>query len=370
MSHVAVDLEKLKTLHGGSGQFSLHLGRALLEVSSPDVRFTYLLPTERARLFPRELVDFEFAHDWQRESILRPLRSLLLPFVRRRKFDLWHSTNQQSNFAPLDARTPVLLTIHDLNFLREHDAARQAKELSKLQAKVNRAAAVTAVSQFVADEILAHLDLQGKPLHVIHHGANFGAHHKPQRPSYLPQGPFLFALGDVLPRKNFHVLLGLLQRVSGRHLVIAGDKQHPYAGHLADQVRELGLTGRVFLPGDIGDSERCWLYQHCEAFLFPSKTEGFGLPVIEAMSLGRPVFVSQATSMPEIGGPLAFYWRQYDPDYMARVFHDGLALYYSDPDYSHKLRQHAAQFTWQRAARAYLAAYREILGEAEIRRAA
>jgi glycosyltransferase involved in cell wall biosynthesis len=43
------------------------------------------------------------------------------------------------------------------------------------------------------------------------------------------------------------------------------------------------------LPGAISDSERCWLYQHCEAFLFPSKTEGFGLPVIEAMSLGRPV---------------------------------------------------------------------------------
>ena len=370
MSHVAVDLEKLKTLHGGLGQFSLHLGRALLEVAAPDVRFTYLLPPERAPLFPRELVDFEFTHDWQREAILRPLRSLLLPFVRRRKFDLWHITHQHSNFAPLDSQTPVLLTIHDLNFLREHDNARQAKELSKLQAKIDRAAAVTTVSQFVADDVSAKLDLRGKPLHVIHNGANSGSHHKPQRPPYLPQGPFLFALGDVLPRKNFHALLGLLQRVSGRTLVIAGDKQHAYARHLADQARELGLAERVFLPGTIGDSERCWLYQHCEAFLFPSKTEGFGLPVMEALSLGRPVFISHATSLPEVGGPLAFYWEQYDPAHMAQVFHDGMALYYSDPDYSHKLRQHAAQFTWQRAARAYLAAYREILGASEVRRAA
>jgi glycosyltransferase involved in cell wall biosynthesis len=300
---------------------------------------------------------------------LRPLRSLFSPRQRSRKVDLWHVTNQHSKFAPPDAQTPVLLTIHDLSSLQESDGPRAARQLSKLQAKVDRAAAVTTISQFVAGEIRAHLNLRGKPLKVIYHGGPSSVQQTARRPAYLPQGPFLFAIGEIVPRKNFHVLLHMMQRVPGRTLVIAGDPKHPYARQIADQVRELGLAQRVFMPGMISENECRWLYQHCEAFVFPSKNEGFGLPVIEAMSHGRPVFLSHSTSLPEVGGPLAFYWQQYDPDYMAAVFQDGMAVYYGDPDYPHRLRQHAAQFTWQRAARAYVETYRDLLGAVRVRRA-
>jgi len=83
--------------------------------------------------------------------------------------------------------------------------------------------------------------------------------------------------------------------------------------------------------------------------------------VIEAMSLGRPVFVSHATSLPEVAGPLGFYWHDYSPEHMADVFDAGLRTFAADPDYSRKLKAYASRFTWERAAAGYLQVYRDLL---------
>ena len=113
--------------------------------------------------------------------------------------------------------------------------------------------------------------------------------------------------------------------------------------------------------------------RNCDAFLFPSLTEGFGLPVIEAMQFGKPVFLFKATSLPEVGGTLAFYWSSFDPDAMAAVFHAGMAAFASDPNYPLESIAHARRFSWDKAASEYLAFYREILddaGDTALRRAA
>src|SRR5690606_41662991 len=106
-------------------------------------------------------------------------------------------------------------------------------------------------------------------------------------PGNAPRQPFLFAIGEVAPKKNFGVLVDLIARLPGYSLVIAGRKNTPYAAQIEERVRELGLTDRIHLPGIISDSDRYWLYQNFTALAFPSLGEGFGLPVIEAMSLGK-----------------------------------------------------------------------------------
>ena len=97
--------------------------------------------------------------------------------------------------------------------------------------------------------------------------------------------------------------------------------------------------------------------------MFPSKAEGFGLPVIEAMMRGRPVFMSDRTSLPEIGGPLGFYWHSFDPDSMAGVFREGMQLVNDDDDFERKLKGYAEQFSWQRAAAKYMTLYHEFLSD-------
>jgi glycosyltransferase involved in cell wall biosynthesis len=171
----------------------------------------------------------------------------------------------------------------------------------------------------------------------------------------------LFTIGDITSKKNFHVLVEMLTRLPEYRLVVAGSKTNEYAKDLERRAAELGLADRVVLPGRVTESERLWLYANCHAFVFPSLTEGFGLPLIEAMSFGRPVFSSNRTSLPEVGGVLAFYWEKFEPQYMESVFRDGMRKYEADAEYPRKLRNRAGEFQWPRAARQYLALYREVL---------
>ncbi len=115
------------------------------------------------------------------------------------------------------------------------------------------------------------------------------------------------------------------------------------------------------MPGQINDEVRQWLYRNCQAFLFPSLAEGFGLPVIEAMMQGRPVFLSDKTSLPEVGGPWGFYWSDFDPDAMAAVFRQGMETVRQDRQFSRKLKRYAARFSWQSAAQKYVDIYRAVL---------
>ena len=220
---------------------------------------------------------------------------------------------------------------------------------------------MTTISSFVAAEIRQNLQLDRQELQVIPNGVYRNRISHPQRPAFLPEGHFLFTIGNVARHKNFHVLLDLVRRLPEFRLVIAGKKATDYGAFLERRVAELGLEGRVILPGEISDAERQWLYEACEAFLFPSLSEGFGLPVVEAMQCGRPVFLSRSTSLPEVGGPLSFYWDSYEPEAMLQVFQQGLRTFQRDPQYSQKLQQHAAQFSWTNAARGYLQVYEDVL---------
>ena len=111
----------------------------------------------------------------------------------------------------------------------------------------------------------------------------------------------------------------------------------------------------------MSDEEKVWWYSHCDAFVFPSISEGFGLPVVEAMSLGKPVFISNLTSLPEIGGPEAFYWESFDPDIMTEVFKKGMLEYGSDRTKAERIRKWSERFSWENTARDYLKLYKDIL---------
>jgi len=127
------------------------------------------------------------------------------------------------------------------------------------------------------------------------------------------------------------------------------------------------LRERVRLPNlqfhlGIDDAHKAWAYAHCAGFLFPSLTEGFGLPPIEAMHFGKPVFLARRTSLPEIGGDAADYFDDFEPASMRRVVERGLARDAREPQRADAVRRHAARFDWDHAAAAYLALYARLLG--------
>lgn len=371
---VVVDLTRLKCLHCGLGQYCLHLGRALARATSPDIAPELLLPLRNSRLLEDVALPQRSAYPWMKEKFQRQYRVWTGGLLSRQsRYSLWHATTQSVQYLPLDERVPVVLTIHDLNFLREKPRDACQRNLRRVQALVDRSSAVTTISHFVANEIRSHLDLRGKPVRVVYNGLIAEDYPDAPPPTFVDDRPFLYSIGDITRKKNFHVLIGLLARLPQYRLIIAGNDRTTYAKEIRRIAADAGLSDRVILPGIVSDEDRYWLYRNCTAFFFPSLTEGFGLPVIEAMRFGKPVFLSDATSLPEVGGPMAFYWTSFDPDAMLADFQTGMAAYAADPMYPVQLAAHARQFSWDKAAAQYLALYCEVLkgiGQTSARRAA
>jgi glycosyltransferase involved in cell wall biosynthesis len=366
LPRIVIDLEKLRHINCGLGRFSLHLAQELLAVAPGRFEPVFFLPAGAERHFTGGGFERLPVAPWKKEALRRVLRPLAAPFLAPPRIALWHVTNQMSKYLPFDARVPVLLTIHDLNFLHEapHDeqVGKIARKLADIQAKIDRSAAVVTDSQFVADDVTSRLRLGGRPIHVVPLGLSPPPAAAAERPAWLPPGPFVLTVGNCLAHKNFHVLLDLLEKLPGRRLVIAGKKATPYGEFLGREVARRRLEGRAILPGEVSDADRQWLYEQCEAFLFPSLTEGFGFPVLEAMQAGRPVIMARTTCLPEIAGDHGFYLDSFDPTAMEAVYRAGMAAFTDDPSFAPRARSHAATFSWGATARGYARVYESLLG--------
>ncbi len=359
---VVLDFAKLKFLNCGVGQLCLHLGRSLLSECAHQLQYQFLLPENRKPLFPGHEQQCIALRNWHRQRVRAWSQYLGIRGLGNIQCDLWHWTHQDSEYWPPNARVPVVLNILDLNFMYEGKSpAKTRRRLHQLQQRVDRATCIVAISEFTASEIHQHLNVGEKPIHVVHMGVASDEPQQSVRPGFLPPGEFLYTIGDISPKKNVRVLLGLAKQLPEYRIIVAGRKTSEYARAMQREIEERGLREQVFMPGQVDDQVRQWLYQNCSAFLFPSLAEGFGLPVIEAMMLGRPVFMSDRTSLPEIGGPLGFYWDSFESHAMARVFRDGMRVVHNDRAYRDKLRAYARQFSWQRAAQKYLGVYRSVL---------
>ena len=357
LPRVVIDLERLKRPYCGLGQFALHFGQAIVEELDGSFLPTLLLPPAHSGHFSGDYDELT-ARPWMKLSSFRSCRALLPTPVHHHGVSVWHATHQGTKYWPTEQTVPVVLTVHDLNFLREKTPAKIQRRLRHLQRNVDRSALIVTGSKFAAAEIREHLDLQGKRLQVVYNGATeikcIG-----KQPA-LPLDQFLFTIGEINPKKNFQVLVNLMQQLPEYQLVIAGKRETKAGKELVKAINAAKLADRIFVPGKVSDEHREWLYQHCSAFVFPSIAEGFGLPVVEAMRRGRPVFAARRTSLPEIGGPLGFYWDDFDAPEMAEVFRAGMRIFAADATYSFQLQQHAKQFRWQKTARDYLSIYRDV----------
>jgi len=146
------------------------------------------------------------------------------------------------------------------------------------------------------------------------------------------------------------------------NLIIAGNSNKPYGEDIKNFIKANKLETRVFLAGKISEIEKQYYLKNCLAFLFPSIREGFGLPPIEAMKFSKPVFLSDKTSLPEIGGENAYYWKNFDPEYMKDILFDSLNNFNDNKlELELLLKNRADSFDWKIAATQYLNIYNSIL---------
>jgi glycosyltransferase involved in cell wall biosynthesis len=347
---IGISLGNIGALHDGLGEFALQIGTRIAAQAPAwrdryGVHFDFHMKSTLGPLFGPN-VGYLPVSRWQRYHHVQPQR-----------YSLWHSLHQLNKNLPPQGCPIRVVTVHDLNYLYGRNGWSTWRHHRRTRALMARTDQVVAISQHTASDVRQHLAWRG-PLQVIYNGARSFVQ-AAQEPltgwQPAPERPFLLHLSRMSASKNPQALLRLAAAWPDMQFVFCGppskDAQHLRASITLPNVQfHLGIS----------DAQKAWAFAHCAGFLFPSLTEGFGLPPIEAMQFGKPVFLSRLTSLPEVGGQAAYYFDDWSPDAMRAVVLRGLADG-AQQERINEVRQHAAQFNWDAAAEAYLALYRQLL---------
>ena len=338
----------------GLGTFNYELIKGMEQLSFDNLKI--YLNSGKPNLLKNEFGDKFKYHQYRSFHRYKSFR----PFG---KYDLWHAVNQNTKIEPR-TNTKYLLTIHDVNFVEEISKDMDHKRNCLFKEKLERATAITYISEFAKKQTHDYFKIPDVPEYIIYNGnpistlldtSNFV--------SKVPvDKPFFYTIGDFIERKNYIAIINMMKSVKDFNLIISGNDTKEYGAVIKKLIVDNGLGNQVFLTGRVSDEGKQFYMKNCAAFLFPSIREGFGLPPIEAMSFGKPVFLSDKTSLPEIGGNAANYWTNFDPDYMKTVLFEGLNYHENNKiECQTLLKDRAASFNWKEAAAAYLKVYNDIL---------
>ncbi|MDR1683088.1 MAG: glycosyltransferase family 4 protein [Candidatus Symbiothrix sp.] len=272
---------------------------------------------------------------------------------------IWHLIYHFSDMMPFDSKTKTLLTIHDLNFTYEPESGQSFEELQK---RIDRADEIVVISNYVKNDVLKKCKIGGKTLSVIYNGCNLNedlinslSHDR------IFEKRFIYTIGVMTRHKNFHILPYLLCN-NDLFLIISGyERDLSYKKYILDKAIELGVSERVIFTGTVSEEDKFKYMRDCELFCFPSTTEGFGLPIIEAMRLGKKTLLSRHTVLPEIGGKYAYYLDSDDPEYLIDFSKSCLPQILEEKADRDNIISWAKKFSWDDAARKYAEIYNRLL---------
>ena len=305
-----------------------------------------------------------------------PANHLRLPgLLKRLGCRVYHSPYVE---APLLGRGfATVITLHDMTPTTRRAENRRSLKTALpalwnawLALQCGRAAAIVTVSEFSKGQILGLTRTRPGKVHAIHNGVTVGRtalSPEDVRRRFGLNGRLVSYVGRQDPHKNLQTLVRAFAKVvaTGRTdatLVIAGrlDSRYPEAARTA---AELGLGERVRFTGYIDEDERVALLRASSVFVFPSRSEGFGFPPLEAMAEGVPVVALRGTCFPEILADAAVLV----DDELDRMSGAILSLLEDErlaATYRRRGRERAAGFTWQRSAAEHVRIYRSLLRDA------
>lgn len=289
--------------------------------------------------------------------------------LRAHPVDLFHGVTGFE--LPAGRMCPLVTTVHDLiplRFPRLVPWRHRWAVRCLLGGALRRAQQVIAVSEATRAEILARYPVSAAKVRVVPEAASVHfrspsvATREAVRARYRLAAPYVLFVGLLEPKKNLGALLGAVARLraarawGATELVVAGASGWGRDRWSAEAHR-LRLDGTVRFLGAVPDGDLPALYAEARVFVFPSLWEGFGLPVLEAMTAGTPVIASRRGALPEVTGDAALL---VEPE--AVPLADALGRVLDDPLLRERLREaglaRAAQFSWERTATETLAVYR------------
>jgi glycosyltransferase involved in cell wall biosynthesis len=295
------------------------------------------------------------------EEIVLPARSQIarmaygLPKALRR---LSPALAHFNYVVPPAYRGPAVVTVHDLSFAHRPSLMSTRDRFlfrTLVPRSARRADRVFAVSERTKLDLVEHYGIAEDKVVVTPNGVD---------PIFQPDGgapegpPYALFVGGIQPRKDPLSAIEALGLLNGNLRLILVGAEKRGGDEVRSAIRRLGLEQRVELTGYLEHEELAALYRGAACLVFPSRYEGFGLPVLEAMASGTPVVATAAGAVPEVAGDAAVL---VEPDDHAALA-AGIERALTDRDRLVAAGlERARQFSWAESARLTLAAYRELL---------
>lgn len=346
--HIALQFGHLAHFNEGLGEFSRQLGMHLAAHAqelreSHQWQCHYILPRKLHGHFGPDVHYIEL-HDRMR------LRHRLdMPI------HVWHGLHQHMRYRPPVGSARSLITVHDLNHVYAKRGLSLWWQNLRLTRQLRRADQLVAISQYAAQDIAKHLPW-APPAAVVPNGVadlTLGAQ---EAVLELQDTPYLLHISRMSPSKNVESLIDMMAHWPEQTLALVGPQSAEVEAHRA-RAQSLGLRNVRFVT-DVNEAQKAWLYAHCQAFLFPSLMEGFGLPPIEAMYFGKPVIVARRSCLPEVCGDAARYWDTFEPRAMRQAVQACIDEAQARPEHwAQSVRQHALRYTWAQAGQRYIDLY-------------
>lgn len=267
----------------------------------------------------------------------------------------------------------LVYTLYDLSFIENPEYTTEHNRIACFNGVYNaslNADYIIAISNYSRNHFLETFPhFPAERISVVYPASRYDSNTlSSQTPSTLknliPQ-KFWLNVGTLEPRKNIIHLLETYAKLKKLHrdtypLVLAGGK-----GWLMDNINHIieknNLEDSVIMLGYVNNQELQWLYQNCYFFVYPTLFEGFGLPVLEAMTLGAPVITSNISSIPEITHDAALLINPTDENNLL----DAMCQAYTQPELGHLLKEkgllQAKKFSWQTTAKNVLEIYQQLM---------
>lgn len=278
-----------------------------------------------------------------------------------------------ANTGPAHPLVPMLLTVHDLIPMEPGFATPSSRRWGRRVAKAARKAKIiTTPSEHTKRQLVKTFSLDAGKIRVIPWAANPACKPVEDRAELArvraahglsADRPYAIAFGGQDPRKNTRRLVQAWARLPAggedRPQLLVVGMQEPMLGELQREVRAGGLGETCVLCGYVPEADLLALLSGAEIVCYPTLSEGFGLPVLDAFACGTAVLTSRVTSVPEVAGDAAVYVDPHSADDIARGVADLMGDEAARLELARVGRERARQFTWDRCAEAYCAALAE-----------
>lgn len=316
--------------------------------------------------YPTSFLGKALSSLWRTKGIVKDLK--------RDGIELYHGLSNEIPIGLREARIPSVVTIHDLIFLKYpqfYPAADIPIYKRKSAYAIQRATKIIAISEQTKQEIIEWQGIPAEKVEVVYQGCRDAFYHPASfeeiqaiRNQFGLNDPFVLAVGTGNPRKNLEVPINSLTHFvpSTRPLLVIAGGAGRYQRKLRQLVNGLELNDWVrFLEG-VTDDEMPKLYQAASVFAFPSFTEGFGIPLIEAMAAGVPIIASDNPGFREVAGGAAQWFAAEDARGLASLLLNLLTHNQQRQELISQGRERAAFFRGQQSAVQTVEIYRKILG--------